>query len=137
MKREKVKSGHFNIREYVKNREFLVLAVGGLAGGFVNGLLGAGGGIIFTFLLQSVMSASEKRDTFANVIAATLPISALSAVLYGIKGNINTEKFSIFLIPAIAGGFAGALLLNRINTDLLKKLFAVLVIWSGIYMLIR
>ena len=120
------------------NAKFTLLALGGLAGGLANGLLGAGGGIIMTFVLEKAMEDEiERRDIFANVIAATLPISLLSTAIYAGKGNISTERFSVFVIPAIVGGLVGAFLLSRISTVWLKRIFALLVIWSGIYMVMR
>ncbi|MEE0967902.1 MAG: sulfite exporter TauE/SafE family protein [Clostridia bacterium] len=128
-------------KEGIKNSylRVAILAAGGLFGGLANGLLGAGGGIIMTFVLEAAMSESEmpRRDIFANVIAATLPISLLSAIIYGLKGNIQTERFGDFVIPAAAGGLIGAYLLQRINTVLLKRIFSLLVIWSGIYMIMK
>ncbi len=127
-------------REKIKARtKAIILGLGGLFGGLANGLLGAGGGIIMTFVLEMVMTEEEmpRRDIFANVIAATLPISMLSTVIYGVRGNIAIERFGVFVIPAVIGGLAGAYLLSRISTAWLKRIFAILVIWSGIYMIMR
>ena len=119
--------------------DFPLLAAAGLSAGLANGLLGAGGGIIMTFALEAVMSEEEmpRRDIFANVIAATLPISVFSTVLYGIRGNLETENFGVFVIPAVIGGIIGAYLLSRISTLHLKRIFSILVIWSGIYMVLK
>ncbi len=119
--------------------KMLLLIVGGFFGGLANGLLGAGGGIIMTFVLERVMDESEmpKRDIFANVIAATLPISVFSTIIYGVRGHIDVEKFGKFALPAVVGGLAGAYLLSKISTFWLKNIFAILVIWSGIYMILR
>ena len=121
------------------SEKMFILGLGGFFGGLANGLLGAGGGIIMTFVLEAVMSESEmaRRDIFANVIAATLPISLFSTIIYALRGNIKIEKFSIFVIPAVAGGLAGAYLLSKISPVWLKRIFALLVIWSGIYMVIK
>lgn len=118
---------------------FLLLLAGGFFGGIANGLLGAGGGIIMTFVLEKILPHDEysRRDIFANVIAATLPISVLSTIIYGVRGHIKAEKFSVFLLPAVVGGLVGAYFLSRINVVWLKRIFAILVIWSGIYMVIR
>lgn len=129
MKTERISSG----------KKLAYLALGGLFGGLANGLLGAGGGIIMTFILEKIMSEEEmpRRDIFANVIAATLPISIFSAIIYGLRGDMRTERFGIFVIPAVAGGLIGAYLLSRISTLWLKRIFAFLVIWSGIYMVMK
>lgn len=127
----------------IKNKEhFLLLCSGGFAAGIANGLLGAGGGIIMTFVLARVIrdendEDSKRRDVFANVILSILPISALSALIYLLRGSFSLDNFSPFLLPSVVGGSAGALLLSRINVTFLKYLFAVLVIFSGIYMILR
>ena len=128
------------IKQHIGTAEkMIILGLGGFFGGFANGLLGAGGGIIMTFVLEAIMSEEEmaRRDIFANVIAATLPISLFSTIIYGIRGDLQIEKFGNFVIPAVAGGLAGAYLLSKISPTWLKRIFALLVIWSGIYMVIK
>lgn len=119
--------------------KLIILGIGGFFGGLANGLLGAGGGIIMTFVLEKILSEQEmaRRDIFANVIAATLPISMLSTIIYGFRGDINTERFGVFVLPAVIGGLIGAYLLARISTIWLKRIFAILVVWSGIYMILK
>lgn len=118
---------------------FLRLAVFGLAAGFANGLLGAGGGILIVFGLSPLLSLGEdgNRDVFANALAVMLPVSIVSVISYILNGRFNTDAFGIYAIPAIAGGFFGAVLLDRLKVPLIKKLFAVLVIWSGIYLIMK
>ena len=119
------------------NRYSVLLVLGGILSGFVNGLLGAGGGIIIVFILSKLLKESDSRDVFANAICVMLPLSALSCLIYASKGTLNFQGFSIFIIPAILGGFLGGILLCKINTFLLKKLFAALVAISGILLLTR
>ena len=121
------------------NTKLILLALCGLFGGLANGLLGAGGGIIMTLVLERIMSEDEmpQRDIFANVIAATLPISVFSTVIYAFRGDLDTDRFGIFVIPAIVGGLAGAFLLSRISALWLKRIFGILVIWSGLYMMMK
>ena len=118
---------------------FLRLTVFGLAAGFANGLLGAGGGILIVFGLSSLLNFNEegKRDVFANALAVMLPISIVSVISYISKGRFNTDAFGIYALPAVAGGFFGAVLLGRLKLRIIKKLFALLVIWSGVYLILR
>ena len=118
---------------------FLRLALLGLAAGFSNGLLGAGGGIIIVFGLSPLLSHEENgtRDVFANALTVMLPVSIVSVISYIIKGRFDTDSFGVYAIPAIVGGFLGAVLLDRLNLTVIKKLFAILVIWSGIYLIMR
>lgn len=121
----------------IKRSAFILL--GGLAAGFVNGLLGAGGGIIAVFVLSHACAAvlPDRRDIFANAIAVMLPVSAVSAAFYALGGKIDTSDFGAFFVPAVLGGISGGFLLRKINTALLRKVFAAVVIVSGIMMIVK
>lgn len=117
----------------------IFLAAVGFASGLVNGLLGAGGGIISVFALGYVMrdSKCDRRDAFANTLCIMLPLSVVSAAGYALNGVTPDARLNILALPAIAGGLAGGLLLDRIDSRWLKLIFSAVVIWSGISMLIR
>ncbi len=117
----------------------LLLLVFGLSAGLVNGLLGAGGGILIVYALGYALGEEEKdvRDLYANALCVMLPISALSCVRYALGGHLSTQNFSHYVLPALLGGLCGGLLLGRLRTHALKKLFAALVIYSGIILIIR
>ena len=121
----------------VKKRRLLLW--GGLAAGFLNGLLGAGGGIVIIWILEKTLGyrTDDKRDVFANALAVMLPISAMSAISYAVSGGLPRDDITRFLFPAILGGLLGAFLLDRIGADTVKTLFCLLVILSGVVMVVR
>lgn len=106
-----------------------------LAGG-VNGLLGTAGGIIFVYML-TVLTDNDTKDNFATTICATLPISAVSAFVYFKNSKIDFAMIGKVALPAILGGFLGAVVVDKINTKWLNVIFAVLVIYCGIKMILR
>ncbi len=110
----------------------------GLSAGFVNGLLGAGGGILVVYGLRRIMKGklSDGRAIYASAIAVMLPLSALSALQYFKSGHLPAGSFLATLLPALAGGVLGALLLCRISLPGLSRLFAAVVLVSGIVMVI-
>ncbi len=118
---------------------FVLLMLFGFASGVVNGLLGAGGGILVVYALNYALKGSDidSRDIYANALCVMLPISAVSCVRYAFSGNLHTDGFSFYAIPAIAGGIVGGFLLSKLNASVTKKLFAALVIWSGIILIIK
>ncbi len=116
----------------------LILLGIGLCAGFANGLLGAGGGIVAVFGMMAVMGEeADRRDIFANALCIMLPLSALSCIRYGMEGHLTLSGFGRYVLPAIAGGLAGAYLLGRLKGSALKKLFGALVVWSGVLLIIR
>lgn len=114
------------------------LIIGGVLSGFVNGLLGAGGGIIIVFVLSRLLkNHAEQRDVFANALCVMLPISVVSCIVYVLRGQISFDGFPPLIIPALVGGIVGGLLLCKIRTGALKKLFALLVMISGVILVLK
>lgn len=122
-----------------KKAKGIKLSLAGLLAGTVNGLLGAGGGIIIIYALNKIIGEKEldKNGAFATALCIMLPISVLSVLIYSSRGHISMEGFGVFLLPAVIGGALGGVLLGKLNTAFLKKLFAGLVIISGILLLVR
>ena len=109
----------------------------GAAAGFINGLLGAGGGILLVRGAKYIFpdSSSQPRDVFASALAVMLPISAASVALYSMRGGAIPLDMPRFALPAVLGGTGGAMLLSVIEPHLLKLIFAALTVWSGIMMI--
>ena len=117
----------------------LFLVVFGFLSGVVNGLLGAGGGILIVLAVGYALRGEEcdGRDFYANALCVMLPISALSCLRYAMRGHLSGADISRYILPALLGGLVGGLLLGRLKVLALKKLFASLVIYSGIVLIIR
>ena len=111
----------------------------GLAAGVINGLLGAGGGIILIFALTLFCRGAlpDRRDLYANALVVTLVLTLVSTVLYIKGGQAPPRDLSRFVLPAAAGGLAGGLLLGRIPSQTLGRIFAVLLVISGVIMILR
>ena len=118
---------------------FLRLMLIGLLAGFTNGLLGAGGGTVIVFGIAKTLGVRLKsgNDVFATALCVMLPVSAVSCLIYAARGHITTEGFGVIALPAIFGGALGGLLLGKVRSLSVKKLFAVLVVISGILLIIR
>lgn len=117
----------------------LHLLIGALAGA-VNGILGAGGGIIVTYFLSRVLTDGQKSENgvFANAVATMLPISLLSFSIYLSKGYISLDTSFLTLVPsALIGGILGAFLLTRLRLRIVKTIFSVLVFISGVMMVFK
>ncbi len=123
---------------------FILVAVGFLAG-IINGLLGAGGGVIIVLVLGTLLrrsqasgtadAASDPKDVYATSLLCMLPVSMLSALQYAGAAQTTQHDFSYYLLPAILGGIVGGLLLHRVRLSSLRSLFAILLLVSGIRML--
>ena len=125
------------MQKLYKSKYFLIGA--GVLCGFINGLLGAGGGIIAVFALRLALGdeLSDSRDVFANALCITLPISAISCFSYALRGNLKINGIGLYVVPAILGGLLGGVLLGKLRATAVRKLFSALVVISGILLIVR
>jgi uncharacterized membrane protein YfcA len=119
------------------SKRILPIFVLGFAAGFLNGLLGAGGGIPLVLGLSALLGkkVANGRRFFTTALAVMLPLSLFSAYQYLQKAPISTERFYLILFPSLLGGAVGAWLLPHIPTHTLGYIFATVVALSGILLL--
>lgn len=113
-----------------------------LAAGIVCGFIGSGGGTVLLLALLFVHKKhhgddDEAKDIYAVNIAAVIAMSAVSAAVYAINGNLRLREGAMFILPAAAGGLCGALLLHKIKTCHLNKILAAITIYAGFKMLFQ
>lgn len=121
----------------LKSCLFLLLSItGSLAAGFLNGLTGTGAGIVF-WLLFRIFYGEITKDTFAFSMSCVLPLSAFSLLTYPMPRDFSLNTLFVILITAALGGIIGALLQEKLKIGLLKKIFACLVIYSGISLILK
>ena len=114
-----------------------LLGIGMLAG-FLNGLLGAGGGIAVVMGLRALFAkkGADAHSFYATAIAVMLPLSALSVWQYAAGGHLPSVSLWGLILPAAAGGATGAFLLRHIAPHRLNRIFAAIVMLSGIILVI-
>ena len=61
-------------------------------------------------------------------------MTIISTLVYVKSGGINEDIVGRFALPAVAGGMLGAFLTDRLNTKILRLVFAIVVIIAGINM---
>jgi len=117
----------------MKNKVFA--ALGGIAIGVMNGLLGAGGGMLAVPMLKKF--GLDQTRAHASAVAVIFPLSIVSTTAYLYLGRFELADAWLYLLPGAAGALAGALLLAKIPQKWLRRVFAVLIIWAGIRMVMR
>ena len=116
---------------------FWALLAIGFGSGLINGLLGAGGGILIVYGLNRFLKkAEDPRSIYAAAIAVILPLSILSAVRYFRHGSLSLDSIYPLILPAVLGGAVGAMLLRRLSPAALARIFAAVVLVSGITMVV-
>lgn len=101
----------------------------GAASGIMNGLFGSGGGLIAVPCLEK--HGFPVKQSHASAIALTSVFSLISAAGYGFSGNLPISEAVKYIPAGLAGAFAGSLIMKRINPALLKRIFGLVMIYSG------
>lgn len=115
-----------------KNKLLLVLL--SAVAGFVNGFLGGGGGVIVVALLLSVLKLHQKFSQ-ATALLVVLPLTLVSAIVYVINGTVEWISTLWTTLGVVVGGVVGSLLLNKLNGNVTKIIFAVVLIAGGVKLL--
>ena len=113
----------------MKKHYALILA--GIGAGIVNGLLGAGGGMILVPLL-GLLTDMDDRTVFASSIAIMLPICAVTLIITAATGGIDWSISVPYLIGSGIGGTAAGIWGQRIPAKWLHRCFGILIVWGGI-----
>ena len=118
----------------IKNKKVL-MCLSGLLIGTVNGLMGAGGGMLAVPLLKKC--GMEQKSAHVNAVAVILPICIMSAGLYLYKGNVSFSDALPYIPAGVVGSVAGTLIIKKISPVYLKRIFAALMIYSGIRLILK
>ncbi|MGN1030763.1 MAG: TSUP family transporter [Butyricicoccaceae bacterium] len=111
-------------------QRFKYLVCGGLAGA-ANGFFGSGGGLFLVPLLTK-WCGMDARKSFAVSLSVILPLSALSAVIYWMRGAVALTDAVPYLLGGLLGGILAGRIFPKIPVDLLRRAFGLLLLWGGI-----
>lgn len=112
-------------------RNYIGSGVAGLIAGSVNGLFGAGGGMVLVPLLTGLTKLDDD-EIFPSSVSIILPIClvSLSFSLYHTTPDWNTVL--PYLIGSAAGGVAAGLWGRKIPTLWLHRVLGLLILWGGV-----
>ena len=113
----------------------MLLLLIGLLAGILSGLVGVGGGIIIVPALIFFVGFTQKEAQGTSLGLLLLPIGILAVLNYYNKGLIDVKVVGMMAIGFLIGGFFGSKLALVISEDALKKIFAVVLFYTGFKML--
>jgi hypothetical protein len=113
----------------------LTVALIGIAAGLLGGVLGLGGAIIIIPALVMLLGYSQQMAQGTTLLMLVMPVGALAAWQYYQAGNVDVKTALILGISFFISGFFGAKLANHIPQEVLKKVFAVLLMVIALKML--
>ncbi len=114
----------------------LVELVFGLAGGLLAGVLGVGGGAIFVPAIVifglADPAAGEGQQVAQGVSLVVIIATALAGTLTNLRQDAVDVATAAWIVPAaVVAGFAASLLANRLDADVLRRVYGVTALGLG------
>lgn len=105
----------------------LKLAATGTAAGLYSGLFGVGGGSVIVPALVLWLGYDERTATGTS-LAAIVVIAAIATIAQGAYGNVKVIDGLLIAIPAVGGVLLGTWIQQRVRTETIGLLFALLLV---------
>ena len=127
--------------QHSMSRELIITALMiGLSAGILSGLVGVGGGIIMVPALVFFMNYTQHQAQGTSLAVLTLPVVILASLYYyhqcqKLGTPIDLKIVGLLAAGFIVGGFFGSKIALSINQDVLKKIFAIILFYTGFKML--
>ena len=115
---------------YQKKKRYFGIALAGALAGAVNGLFGAGGGMVLVPLLTR-LSPLKENAVFPASISIILPVCLVSLTVTAVTGEIAWNQSIPYLISSAAGGILAGIWGRKIPVLWLHRGLGILILWGG------
>lgn len=112
-------------------KEKLGYLTAGICAGAVNGLFGAGGGMLLLPLL-SLLAKPEEDTLFPTSIGIILPICVTSLLFTSVPESFSWAMALPYLIGSAVGGVLAGIWGKKIPTTWLHRVLGLLILWGGV-----
>jgi uncharacterized membrane protein YfcA len=114
---------------------FIILVLIGLVAGVFSGMIGIGGAIIIIPALIFILNLDQHTAQGTSLAIMLPPIGLLAAYNYYRAGALNLNYAMVIAAAFFIGGYLGSRYALHIPVDILRKLFAVVLIIIAVRLL--
>lgn len=114
---------------------FLIILIG-LAGGFLSGTFGIGGGIIIVPALVLLLGMSQSGAQGTSLTMMLAPVGILAVINYYKAGYVNVKYAILLMVFFVIGSYFGSKLAIHLSDKVLKQAFGVLLLLAGTKMIL-
>ena len=118
-------------RSILDKKSKWMYALPGTVAGAVNGLFGAGGGMVLVPLLIK-MTDIEEESIFPASVSIILPICIVSLSFSAMNGVFAWNEALPYLIGSTFGGVLAGIFGRKIPVKWLHRLLGILILWGGV-----
>ena len=113
----------------------MLLIIIGFAAGILSGLVGVGGGIIIVPALVFFLGFSQLQAQGTSLGLLLLPVGIFAVINYYKAGHIDLKVVGVMCLAFVAGGWFGSKLALRLDQEVVKKIFAVVLFYTAFRLL--
>ena len=114
--------------------EIIVTLIAGFVGGFAGGMLGIGGGAIY--IPSMVLLLGEEQHVAQGVsLAGAVATALVGGFTHLRRGNVDRVTVVWVAPAAIAAAFGAAFLADALDATVLRRIFAVVVVYFALTMI--
>lgn len=113
----------------------VMLILIGIASGILSGLIGIGGGIVIVPALVFFLGFSQLQAQGTSLGILLLPVGLLAVLQFYKAGHIDIKAVGIVALAFLVGGYFGSKIALSIPQEMVKKIFAILLIVIAVRML--
>jgi len=113
----------------------IILILIGIGAGILGGLVGVGGGIIIVPSLVYFLGFSQKMAQGTSLGILLLPIGILGVIQFYKQGYVDMRVVWIIAAGFVAGSYFGSRIALSLSDDMVKKVFAIIMIIIAVKML--
>lgn len=106
-------------------------AISGALAGSINGLLGAGGGMVLVPLLTKAEEFSEE-EVFPASVGIIMPLCVVSLTVSAMHGDLPWGQALPYLFGGVPGGLLAGFIGKKIPVKWLHRLLGIIIVWGGI-----
>lgn len=110
--------------------ELLIELLVGVAGGFLGGMLGVGGGVIFVPAMV-VFLGREQQVAQGVSLVAIIVTGLVGGMTHLRQGNVEAPVVTVVAPLAVGAAALGGWLANELPADVLQRIFGVVILYVG------
>ena len=105
----------------------------GLLAGILSGFMGVGGGVVMIPLMIVLLGYDQHEAQGMSLAVLAVPVTFLAAYNYHSSGHPINWKFALVIaVCFVIGGFVGSKFAVSINQEVLKKVFAIVLVIAAL-----
>ena len=111
----------------------LSLIIIGLLAGILSGFMGVGGGVVMIPLMILLLGYDQHQAQGMSLAVLAVPVTFVAAYTYHKAGHALEWKYALVIaLFFIVGGYLGSKIAVSINQQLLKRIFALILVVAAV-----